>query len=821
MGLRIPGSREITMTTLWQNLRHTIRALGKDPGFAIVSVLSLAMAIGANTAIFSLLDALLLRDLPVRHPERLVELSVVRRGDKIMFSYPMFREIERGQKVFSGLIGWSFGAEANVESHGELFQANVRSVTGNYYSVLGAAPLLGRLISTDDKETSPVAVIGYEFWQRRFGGVPDVVGKEIAVEGHPYTIIGVTRKWFTGMSTGEGPDITTPMKSDDNRALLGVFITGRLKDGVTLDEARGQLQSFWPEVLEATVSTNTPGLRRDLFLSMGLDVSPAATGVNQALRSQFTRPLYVLMGIVGLILLVACVNLATLLLARAAARSHETSVRVALGATRLAVARQVLAESLALSACGALVGLALAYWGSRLLVALMTEGSLTPVLFDLRPDWRVLSLTASVSILTGILFGLAPAWRSSREDPATVLQQTTRGRTGATGRLGQALIVAQVVLSMVLLLGAGLLVRSFRKLGSSNLGFEKASVLELDLARRPGAYQNLDVNAYHRQLFERISNLPGVDSVGFSDTTADRGGFEDNVAPISEAPSPSTGITASAAAGVAPGFFRTLGISLVRGRDFDWNDDEHHPHVVILSSSLAERLFPFASALGQRIRFSFMPEWQNLEVIGVVSDARFLDLHNARPSAVYLPLLQSTPGVWKLFVRTRTTPEALARVIENEVNSLGREYSLSARTIEEKVGQALVEDRVIAMLSSLFGALALLLASIGLYGLMSYSVSRRTREIGLRAALGAQRSTIIWLVLREALALVLLGVAVGIPFALAASRFIASMLFGISRGDLATIAAVSLLLLASALVAGYLPAWRASSADPVVALRTE
>src|SRR5215469_7131157 len=649
-----PNSRVITMTRLWLNLRHAMRNLGKNPGFAIISVLSLAMAIGANTAIFSLLDALLLRDLPVQHPEHLVELSVIRRGDKIMFSHPMFREIARGQRVFSGLIGWSTGSETNLEFHGELFRANVCSVTANYYSVLGTTPLLGRLIAPDDKETSPVAVVSYEFWQRRFGGAPDVVGNEIAVDGQPYTIIGVTRKWFTGMSTGQGPDITVPMKSNDNRALLWVFITGRLKDGVTVEQARGQLRSFWPEVLQLTASTNTPGLRRDLFLSMGLDVSLAATGVNRMLRSQFTRPLYLLMGVVGLILLVACVNLATLLLARAAARGHETSVRVALGATRWMLARQVLTESLTLSTCGAMLGLAFAYWGSRLLVALMTEGYLTPPVFDLRPDWRVLTLTASVAILTGILFGLAPAWRASREDPATLLQQTTRSVTGATGRLGRALIVTQVGLSLVLLLGAGLLVRSFRKLVSANLGFEKASVLELHVAPRPGAYRNLDVNDYHRQLLEKLSTLPGVDAVGFSDTTMDRGGaFQDNAAPISEAPNPGTGIAAHVAS-VAPGFFRTLGISLVRGRDFDWNDDEHHPHVAILSGSLAERLFPNGGGLGQRIRFGFMPETQNLEVIGVAGNARFLDLHNASPSAVYLPLQQFKPRPWeRLFVRSR------------------------------------------------------------------------------------------------------------------------------------------------------------------------
>jgi predicted permease len=604
--------------------------------------------------------------------------------------------------------------------------------------------------------------------------------------------------------------------------MLWVFITGRLKDGVTVEQARAQLQSFWPEVLQATASTNTPGLRRDLFFSMSLDVSPAATGVNKMLRSQFTRPLYVLTGIVGLILLVACVNLASLKLARAVARSHEMSVRVALGATRWMLARQALTESLALSACGGLLGLVFAYCGSHLLVALMSEGYLTPVMLNLRPDWRVLALTASVAVLTGILFGLAPAWRSSREDPASVLQQTSRALTGATGMLGRALIVGQVALSLVLLLGAGLLVRSFHKLCSANLGFEEESVLELDLTPRPGAYQNLDVNNYHRQLVERISNLPGVDSLGFSDVTMGRGPhWQDNASPISEAPSPSAGLMAHATT-VTPGFFRTLGISLVRGRDFDWNDDEHHPHVAILSSSLAARLFPSGHALGQRIRFSFMPEMQDLQVVGVAGNARFLDLHKATPSAIYLPVLQFAPGPWEyLFVRTRKAPQALGRAVEDEVNSTGRDYSLGAKTIYEEVSQALVEDRAIAILSSFFGGLALLLASIGVYGLMSYSVSRRTREIGIRTALGAQRTTVISLVLREAVALVLLGVAVGIPSALAASRLIASMLFGIPPADLPTIAAVSLLLFASALFAGCVPARRASRTDPVVALRAE
>ncbi len=825
------------METALQNLRYTIRVLSKNPGFTAVAILSLALGIGANTAIFTLINALLLRNLPVRHPERLVQLVAVRPDGKVPFSYPMFREVERNQRVFTGLIGGGAAGMFNVEVNGVLEQNHLMTVTGNCYSELGTTQLIGRLLTREDSNpssgtTSQVAVLGYEFWQRRFGGALDVVGKQIRIEGRPFTIIGVTRKWFAGMTTGEPPDVTIPITAYpqlaegneftlDSRSILWLSVIGRLKDGVTIEQARAQLQSFWPELLLATASTETPGPRRQRFLSMGLEVTSAAKGLTSGLRSKFARPLYVLAAIVGLILLVTCVNLANLMLARAAARSHEMSVRVAIGASRWSLTRQVLSESLSLSLAGALLGLAFAFWGSRLLVALMTQGSLFPVTLDVSPDLRVLSLTASVAILTGILFGVAPAWRSSREDPATVLQQNARSLSSGTGKLSKALIISQVALSLVLLLGAGLLTRSFEKLRSIDLGFQKESLLEITLYPKPGGYQNLDLNSYHKQLLARISSLPGVGSVSFGDATIPSPqGWHDPVSPMTADSSTGARFLANAAE-VSPTFFRTLGIPLLRGRDFTEADDQHHPRAAVVNSNLAERLFPNGDAIGKSIRFGFMPDYENIEIVGIARNARIFNIRDATTPVIFLSSFQY-PHEWGgLIVRTKEAPEALAKTVGHEVESLGHEYVLRTRTVVQTISAELVEERVIAMLSGFFAALAILLASIGLYGLMSYAVTRRTREIGIRVAVGAQRQNVLWLVLRETLALALFGIAIGIPSALAATRLIASMLFGLSPSDLPTITGVSLLLLVVALFAGYLPAQRASVIDPIVALRTE
>jgi len=822
-----------------QDLRYGLRIFRKSPAFTAVAVLSLALGIGANTAIFTLVNAVLLRDLPVRQPDRLVEVSAVWPDSKAAFSYPMFRELERSQRVFSGLIGWDTEVMYNVEVNGELTQPRGLSVTGNYYSELGVSPLLGRLLTPQDVDphagqTSQVAVIGYEFWQRRFGGAPDVVGKDIRIGGKPFTIIGVTRKWFTGMTTGEPPEITIPITAfpstvedgefDINTPrLLWLSITGRLKDGVSVSQARSQLQSFWPQVLEVTVPTDASESQRARLLSMKLEVAPVSTGLAPKLRSQFSRSLYALAGIVALILLVACVNLANLMLARAAARRHEMGVRVALGAARSSIIRQVLTESLMLSFAGALLGLAFAYWGSRLLVHMTIAGNLLPVSLDLNPDLRVLCLTMSAALLTGILFGFAPAWRCSREDPALVLQQNSHSIAKGTGKLGEILIVSQIALSLVLLLGAGLLIKSFERLRSADLGFEKERILEIQLFPKPGGYKDPDMYGYLKQLLDKVSGIPGVSSVAYS--RADVTGRAESTwrEYVSVAPGdPTTEFNVKATGAIiSPGFFATMGLQILRGRSFDETDDDKHPHHAIINSSLAERLFPNGDAIGKRVRFGSHSGYQNLEIVGIARNARIFDRRDPTTSVIYVPAFQFSLGWGYLFVRTKLPSETLVKTIGNTIESVGHEYPVWTKTIQQVLSEEMVDERVTAMLSGFFAAVALLLASIGLYGLMSFAVTRRTREFGVRAALGAMPKTILWMVLRETLTLALFGVAMGIPCALAITKLLASMLFGLSSNDVPTIAAVCMLLLAIAAIAGYLPARRASAISPMDALRCE
>lgn len=457
---------------------------------------------------------------------------------------------------------------------------------------------------------------------------------------------------------------------------------------------------------------------------------------------------------------------------------------------------------------------------------LTTRNSVTPVLLDLRPDWRVLCTAAAAAILTAILFGAAPAWFASRQNPASLLQQNLRVWAAGTRRTGRALLVGQVALSFVLVTGASLLVRTFQKLAAIDLGFRQDNLLEVALRSRPRGLQNVDVNAYRSELLQRLSAIPGVRSVAMGPFVPDPDHWRDTVSAtsVTETAARGTGLMANEAE-VTPGFFATMGMSLLRGRDFDWSDDDRHPRVVIVSRSLADRLFPNGRAIGERIRFSFMPEYQALEVVGIADDARLFEFRSAEQASnvVYLPTLQDVkhPADGSLVIRTSQSPESVARAVASEIDSFGHEYALRTETVPAVMAQTLVGEQGTAVLSAFFACLALLLASIGLYGLMSYTVSKRTRDIGIRMAIGAQRRNVRWMVLREAVVLGAIGIGIGIPCALGAGRLLASMLFGISSSDALSLAIASLLLFGVALTAGYLPARRAMRVNPMVALRCE
>lgn len=821
----------IVMQSLRQDLIHGIRLMKQKPGFALVTVLTLALGIGANTAIFSILDALVLRNLPVWRPERLVQVAAsYRNSSQVPLSFPVFQQLQENQKVFSTLFGWTGGSPYNIEINGALFRSSVRGVTGNYYETLGALPLRGRLIGPQDAGTQgmPVAVIDYELWTRKFARDPTVIGKAIRIEGTTFTIVGVSRKWFTGMTPGTASDITVPITAApfsslvQNRAILWIFAAGRLKDGLTIGQAQQQLRSFWREALVIAAPTTSPGERLQSWLGMGLNAISAATGVNADLRLDLQRPLRLLMGMAGLILLVACVNLANLTLARVVARSREISVRVSLGATRWHIIRQLLAETVLLAAAGALFAFILANWGGHLLLAMITAGRDTPVILNLRPDWRVFCFTALAAIGTALLIACMPAWQALHQPPADALRADQRTLAGSSGRLSKWLIVTQIALSLVLVFGAGLLLRSFQTLRALDPHFQTRSVLQVALDARPEGFANVDINSYRKQLVDAVAGLPGVIAAGYADTDIPIGntGWKDTVVPASLNPADDTRIATIAV--VSPGFFETLGIPIVSGRGFGWTDDEKHPRVAIVDSNLARRLLPSGDVLGMHVRFGVQPTLRDLQIVGVARRTRLVSLRDPEAPIIFIPSPQfpDRSDAGNLFVRSQN-PAAIVKLVQNEIQSHGHEYSVAARTLQETGDQALVEDRTTALLSTLFAGLALALAGIGLFGLMSYAVSRRTREIGIRIAVGAQQGTILKLILRESVALSFLGIGIGVPFAIAATRLIAHELFGVTASDPTTFLIAAGVVLAVGAVAGYWPARRAAKMDPMAALRLE
>ncbi len=819
------------MRSLRQDVLYGLRAFSRAPGFAFTVVLILAVGIGATVAVFTVFDALVFRPLPLPHPEQLVQLAgIYRNNSSIPLSYPVYAGLERQQRVFSGICAWSGGADYNVEANGSISVSPVHSVTGNYYSVLGVSPLLGRLIAPTDTQgtqISQVAVIGYEFWKQRFGGDPAIINKDIRIDGKLFTIIGVTRQWFTGMIVGAPPEITIPagagqLNDLENRSLLWLFVTGRLQPGASIQQVSSQIQSFWPRLLEDTLPTQTAGPRRQSWLAMRFRLDPASTGINRELRARFLKPLYLLLGIVALILLVVCVNLASLTLARASARRHDINTRIALGATPWQAVRQLVVESVFLASIGAVFGLLLAYWSSHLLVTLLAKGAAAPVLLDLRPDWRILAFAVLIALFTGFFIGLIPAWHLSRRSPGAALRVDDQRTMGAgLGMLGKALIISQIAISLILLQAAGLFIRTLSSLRSFNPGFEKTSLLEVSLAPMPQGYSNVDMADYRRQLLDAMASLPSVHSAAFSDLPIPAGennGWKETVAATTDT-NPTSNATTTLVA-VSPGFFKTVAIPLLSGRDFTWTDDKQHPPTVIIDALTAKQLFPNANPIGKHLRFGVQPDFQNLEIIGVAQNARILDVRDGSAPILYASAIQTRDFAdgGRILLRGATSA-GITKTIDDEVRSFGHEFTTAAATFEQRNERSFVYEQMSATLSTLFASIALVVAGFGLFGLMSYAVTLRTREIGIRMAMGSQRTGILQLILREAVLLTLAGILVGIPCTLAATRLVTHMIFGLSAADPATLATASLILLVVGAVAGYLPAVRAMKLDPMTALR--
>ena len=823
---------------MWQDIQYATRGFRKTPIFTAVAIVTLTLAIGANTAIFSLLNALVLRDARVREPQTLVQVSSLNaQGFEGGFTYPMYDDFKRRQVTFSSVMGWNWG-NYNITTDGALARGTVSSVSGNYFEQLGARPVIGRLIGPDDVNEASgnpamVAVIGHTYWRARLGGDPGVIGRQVIMEATPFTIIGVAPPDFLGLALVVESDVTIPLTafpqfstfvSADLKtgASMWVRITGRLKPDVTLAQARASIESFWPQLKAEHVPAEFTDGRRDRFLASGLSVQSAAKGVEpgMGLRSRFTRPLYIVLAIAMLVLLIACVNLASLMVARGAAKSHEVGVRLALGAARFRVMRAFVVEGLLLAAAGAIAGVVFALWITDLLASVILRDYVIRATLDVAPDARVAAFTAAVAAAVGIMFSLVPAWRAGRQDVTVSLRQGARTVT-STGRAGRVLVAVQVGLSLVLLTHAGLLVRSLQQVRNVSSGIQGERVFVAYPYEMPGGYRNVDNDTYYPNLVTRLESLPGVERAAISNFKPAGGGTSGElVSRVQDAAG--AGGVASAFMSVSPNLFDVLGIALRSGRDFTWSDHSQSRRVAIVSETLARRLFPDTAVIGQRVRIGVLPQRQDLEIVGVVADAHIYDLKDPNLASLYVPSLQE-PGLvdGKCFViRGSNVPFADLKTV---VASFGHESvdAAQGQSLDYIVGRVLLQDRLIAAFATFFGIIALLLAAVGVYGLMSYETAQRRREIGIRVALGAVPGRILRAVVGDGLMVAALGLAVGAVAATTSARLVGSLIFGISAHDPLTFALAPTALLAIAVAACLGPALRASRIDPVATLRTE
>jgi predicted permease len=814
------------METLWQDVRYSLRRLRRSPGFTSVAVLSLALGIGANTAIFSLVYALMLRTLPVRDPAQLVELLHRYPGEPHLngFSWQAYQLMQEHNRVFNGLIAAAY-QPFHVRGQGlEAQTVDGAYVGGTFFPVLGVKPAIGRLIGPEDNhagDSSAIAVVSWSYWKRQFSLDPAILGKQIFVENVPVTVVGVTQRNFSGLQAEATQDFWLPLALAPPalRSSYGgsLWLVGRMKPGVLMEQARAEMAVLYESTLDEQARiTNNPYLRE-----MKFEMESAAAGLSR-LREEWAKPLLLLMAVVGLLLLLACTNIASLFLARGAARESEMALRISLGAGRFRLIRGGLTESLLLSAAGSVLGVFLAYFGAGALVRIILAAKRIgpPIEFQVRTDVTVLLFTAAIALLTGLLCGLFPALRALRSAPGSSLRDA--GRSGETRHrrlLGKSLVVAQVALSVVLLSAAGLFVGHLSNLEHLDLGFQRDHVLLVTLDPVGSGYEGERLSRAYQDLLTGLEAIPGVRSATIcaaspiSGAGANRGATVEGYQPK---PGEIRNLTEN---WVAPKYFETLGTPILAGRDFSLSD-QGHARVAIINKTMAGYYFGDGNAIGKHVRFD--DDDHPYEIVGVVGDSKYYEIREATWHTIYLDTFQESEPASHFALRTNVDPAIVAPDVRRVVRALLKTVSVGRiTTLDDQVDATIVPERLIATLSGWFGALGSALAAIGLYGLLAYTLARRINEIGIRMALGATRSDVTRMVLRDALTMVGAGLVIGVPIALWGKRLAASLIQDLPSESAIPIAFGALGIIAVALLAAYLPARRAACVDPMAALRHE
>ena len=838
------------METIIKDLRYGFRGLLKRKGFAVIAVLTLALGIGANTAIFTLVNAVMLKSLPVHQPEQLVLFSDMtgegtsmedtpRAGEWKRFSYASYLYFRDHNQSFQDITALRSGVSrlsvrrADTQGVGAT-RASGHLVAGNYFSVLGTGAMRGRVLTPEDDKANaqPAAVMSHRYWKEQLNSDPSVVGQTFVINGVNFTLVGITPPEFFGERVRRPPDFWLPIVFhpqielrgnylEDNQAYW-LMLLGRLKPGVDIQQANATVNHALRQFLTEQAGSQLTEQRQRGIQGTYVTLIEGKGGIS-GLRRIYSKPLRMLMAIVGIVLLVACANVGSLLLARAAARKAEISLRMALGASRWRIVRQLLTESMLLAVIGGVCGVLLAQWGVTILVKLVAPTS--PL--DTKPDATVLAFTVGVAIVSGLLFGLVPALRASKTDLATAMKEKTR--TG--GRLwrfnlSSAMVVLQVGLSMVLLTGAGLFARSLLNLQSENIGFDRSNILLAGIDPRLANYKPTELAALYQQILERVGSLPNVRNVSLATYSPMSGSQRtSSIVVPGYTPQPNEDMVVEDIL-TGPKYAETLGIPLLRGREIDIRDTAAGPRVAVVNETFVNKYFKDQNPIGRSFTFDDETDaGAALEIIGVIADVKSEDARAKPNAAVYRPILQiqdQAAFMVNIQVRTNGDANSFAGPVRQVINGIDDKIPIfDVTTLEAQVQERLQQDRLIAQLVSFFGALALVLASIGLYGVMAHGVARRTSEIGIRMALGARGGNIAWMILRETLMLVVLGLVIGVPTALFAARLISSQLFGLQAADPAALIGAALVLTLVALLAGYFPARRASRVNPLTALRYE